>query len=111
MISWFSKNFTRSSNSKGETEQFYYGWIVVATLLVIGVIGFGISFSFGVFFTPLLEDFGSTRALISGIFSVYIVLGPVFAIFGKRSGSKDIYSDDNVNGGVQRNVVFASFLR
>ncbi len=82
MISWFSQNFTRSSNSKGEQEKLYYGWVVVATLLVIGVIGFGISFSFGVFFTPLLEDFGSTRALISGIFSVYIVLGPMFAIFG-----------------------------
>jgi len=82
LISQFIKSFTRSSNSRGEKEQFYYGWVVVATLLVIGIIGFGISLSFGVFFKPLLEEFGSTRVLTSGIFSVYMILGSMFAILG-----------------------------
>ncbi|MDP3878919.1 MAG: MFS transporter [Dehalococcoidales bacterium] len=58
----------------------YYGWVVVGALFLVGVISFGISTSFGVFFKPLIEDFGSSRMLTSGIFSVYIVLGSFFGV-------------------------------
>ncbi|MFC1932290.1 MFS transporter [Chloroflexota bacterium] len=94
MITWFSRNFAGSSNSKGGKEQFDYGWVMVATLLVIGITGFGISGAFGVFLKPLVEDFSSTRVLTSGIFSVYIVLGAMFAVLGgwalDRYGAKII---------------------
>lgn len=82
MISRFSQSLTRSSNSRGEKKQFYYGWVVVASLLVIGVIDFGISISFGVFFKPLLESFDLTRVVTSGIFSVYMALVALFSILG-----------------------------
>ena len=82
MISRSSQSFTPSANARGQKKPFYYGWVVAATFLVIGVIGFGISLSFGVFFTPLLEEFGSSRTLTSTIFSVYMILGSIFAILG-----------------------------
>lgn len=60
----------------------YYGWIVVAACLFIGVISFGIRYSYGVFFKSLEQDFGWSRALTSGVFSGYMLLCCVFAILG-----------------------------
>ena len=82
MLSWFSQTLTRSSNSRGEKKPLFYGWVVVATLLVIGAISFGISVSFGVFFKPLSESFDLSRLVTSMIFSVYMILGALFAIIG-----------------------------
>ena len=69
-----------ASNQK--TDRFYYGWVVVLALVIIGIISQGIRFSFGVFFESLESDFGLTRALTSEIFSVYMVFGSVFGIVG-----------------------------
>ena len=49
---------------------FYYGWfIVVAACIGIGLTA-GISNTQGVFFKPLLEDFGWTRAMVAGAFAL-----------------------------------------
>lgn len=82
MLSWLTKDSSSSSNSKIGKERFYYGWVVLAACLIIVMIGYGIRFSFGVFFKSLEQDFGLTRALTSGVFSVYMLLGGVFAILG-----------------------------
>jgi len=79
---WFRKNFSSSPSSKAGEGRFYYGWVVLATLFVIGLISFGIRFSFGVFFESLEEYFGLSRAQTSAVFSVYVVLTSVFAILG-----------------------------
>ena len=50
--------------------RFFYGYIVVATALSIMVIISGAHFSFGVFFKPMLTEFGWTRAITSGAFSL-----------------------------------------
>jgi MFS family permease len=60
----------------------FYGWVVVATFLVIGTTIWGIRFSFGVFFKSIEGEFNLTRAATSGIFSAYMVLGGVFTILG-----------------------------
>ncbi|MFH1031725.1 MAG: MFS transporter [Chloroflexota bacterium] len=52
----------------------YYGWIMLAACFVIGITVWGTRFSFGVFFNALQDDFGWTRAMTSGIFSVYMTL-------------------------------------
>ena len=62
--------------------RFYYGWVVVAACLFIGVIVYGIRYSYGVFFTSLAQDFSWSRALTSGVFSGYMLLCCVFAILG-----------------------------
>ncbi|MFC2068416.1 MFS transporter [Chloroflexota bacterium] len=59
-----------------------YGWIVLAACMAMVVISSGIRFSFGVFFKPIEAEFGLSRALTSGIFSVYMVLSALFAILG-----------------------------
>ena len=80
--SQLGKNLSSSSSSKGEEARFYYGWVILATVFVIGLISFGIRFSFGVFFESLEGYFGWSRAQTSGVFSLYVVLTCVFAILG-----------------------------
>lgn len=57
---------------------FYYGYVIVALSFIIMVIAWGVNYSFGVFFTPLLREFGWSRAMTSGAFS----LGIFFEGFG-----------------------------
>jgi MFS family permease len=53
---------------------FYYGWVVVGACFIITGISYGIQYSFGVFFKPILEEFGWTRAMMSGVVSVYMIV-------------------------------------
>ena len=79
MMQWFKKHFSygRSSSNK---ERFYYGWIMLLSLFIISIILFGLYGSFGVFFKPLQEDFDWNRALISAMYSLFLLLSGVFAI-------------------------------
>lgn len=63
-------------------EKVFYGWVVVVAGLIIGLISFGIRYSFGVFFKSIESEFALTRAATSGIFSAYMVLAGVFSILG-----------------------------
>jgi len=63
-------------------DRLFYGWVVVVAFLVIGTTIFGIRFSFGIFFKSIESEFDLTRTVTSGIFSVHMVLSPVFAILG-----------------------------
>lgn len=47
-----------------------YGWVVVAGAFVANAVGFGILYSFTVFFPPILKEFGSGRGATSIIVSV-----------------------------------------
>lgn len=62
---------------------FFYGYVIVAVGLLTLLIMFGIYNTFGVFLTPVLDDFGWTRALLSGAFSIsWIVYGLMAIIMG-----------------------------
>jgi len=62
----------------------YYGYIVVLIACLILTVTQGTYFSFGVFFKPLLEDFGWTRAMTSGAFSICsILVGLLHIITGR----------------------------
>ena len=63
-------------------DKLFYGWVVVAAFFIVGTIIWGIRFSFGVFFNSIESEFNLTRAATSTIFSIYMVLGGVFAILG-----------------------------
>jgi len=63
-------------------RRLYYGWVVLAACLAVGVVCWGVRFSFGVFFKSLEEEFVWTRALTSSVFSVYLLLGCGFAVLG-----------------------------
>jgi MFS family permease len=61
----------------------FYGYIVVAVALFITAIAFGPYFAFGVFFKPVLTEFGWTRAMTSGAFSLaMIVQGLISVVMG-----------------------------
>ena len=66
--------------------RFFYGYIVVAASFFVFVAVWGSYNSFGVFFKPLLAEFGWTRALTSGAFSLsWIVQGAFSIVIGRLS--------------------------
>jgi MFS family permease len=73
-------------------ETFFYGYIVVIAAFSIMVVSWAIYNSFGVFFTPLLNEFGWERATTSGAFSlsmfIYGVLGVVVGALNDRFGPR-----------------------
>lgn len=60
----------------------FYGWVITFTGFILCVIGIGARYSFGIFFESLEAEFGMSRAMTSGIFSVYMILCAGVAIFG-----------------------------
>ncbi len=60
--------------SPGAKPEFFYGYIIVATAFSIMVAIFGLYYSFGIFFDPVLLEFGWTRATTSGAFSLSMIV-------------------------------------
>ena len=52
----------------------FYGYIIVALIFIIQMIMAGSSVTFGVFFKPMINEFGWSRALISGAVSFSRIL-------------------------------------
>lgn len=71
-------------SSSETTPRFFYGYVVVATATIIMLAMWGTYYSFGIFFKPLLEEFGWTRAMTSGAFSISTILHGIGAIFAGR---------------------------
>ena len=60
----------QESNQPLDTRpRFFYGYIIVALIFIIQVVMFGANATSGVFFKPIINEFGWSRALISGAFS------------------------------------------
>ena len=64
-----------------KNRRLFYGYIVVGAAFVIQILTWGIYNSYGVFFNPLLDEFGWSRAIISGAASVSQFLVGVGAMF------------------------------
>lgn len=58
----------------------FYGWVVLAAMLVFGTTIWGVYYSYGVFFKSLQSEFNLSRAATSSVFSAQMVLGCGFAI-------------------------------
>jgi len=54
--------------------RYFYGYVVVATCFLIQVIGWGIHNSYGIFFTPLVQEFGWSRASVAGAASMSLLV-------------------------------------
>ena len=76
MERWKEKNMPELN----KTTRLFYGWLVAGAAFVVMIVCFGVQYSFGVFFKPLIAEFGWTRAATSGIFSLYMVVRAVFSI-------------------------------
>lgn len=70
----------------------YYGWVVVSACFAGSMVVFGLSYSFGVFFEPLLADFDGARSDVSLVFSLHsfmlyigaVVIGRFVDVYGTR---------------------------
>ncbi len=63
-------------------DKLFYGWVVVAALLVIATFTYGLDNSFGVFLKSIESEFGLSRAVTSSVFSIHMVLGIIFSLLG-----------------------------
>jgi MFS family permease len=74
----------------------FYGYVVVAAAFLVMAVSSGAIYSFSVFFAPLQQEFGWSRALTSGAFSSYVVIQGLLSIWtGKlndRFGPRAILS-------------------
>jgi MFS family permease len=70
--------------SPGARPRFFYGYIVVGAALLIMTIMWGAYNSFGIFFKPVQTEFGWTRTMTTGGFSLsWIVQGLLGIIMGR----------------------------
>jgi MFS transporter, OFA family, oxalate/formate antiporter len=67
-----------------ERPGLFYGYIIVVFSFLILMICFGINYSFGIFFNPLLQDFGWTRAVTSVGFSISTFVSGIAGIITGR---------------------------
>ena len=73
-------------------SQFFYGYFIVGLAFMIMFVLWGVFYAFGIFFKPILKEFGWTRAMTAGAFSlcsivqglVAIALGGLTDKFGTR---------------------------
>jgi len=64
----------------GNESGFFYGYFVVGVSMLIISIMWGVYYAFGVFFKPVLNEFGWTRAMTSGAFSLASIINGFLAI-------------------------------
>ena len=63
---------------------FFYGYTIVISCFIIQAIGIGTYIAFGVFFKPLLADFGWSRATLSGAHSLALIIAGFLGILVGR---------------------------
>ena len=74
----------KASGLKGSKPRFFYGYVIVAIAFLLMLIMWGAYYSFGIFFEPLLAEFGWTKAMTSGAFSLSFFLTGVLGVLAGR---------------------------
>lgn len=102
LTSGHEENLSVSTDIKLAERSSRYGWVVLGACVVVVAVTFGTRYSFGVFFKPLETDFGWSRAVTSGVFSVYMAIclfmAPLGGWLGDRYGPKVIAVMGGVTG-------------
>lgn len=72
----------------------YYGWVIVLACFIGTFVIYGLTYSFGIFFEQMLEEFDQTRGLVSiafGVQTFFLYAGAsVIGIFIDRYGTRRI---------------------
>ncbi|MDP2647575.1 MAG: MFS transporter [Desulfobacterales bacterium] len=63
-------------------DNIFYGWVIVAASLAIGLTNYGMRYSFGVFFNSIETEFYLSRAVTSGIFSAHMAISSIASVLG-----------------------------
>ncbi|MFQ6672833.1 MAG: MFS transporter [Candidatus Tectimicrobiota bacterium] len=79
---------------KPASAWWWYGTVVVAASFAIFTVVYGVRFSFAIFFVAVLEEFGWSRALLAGVFSlgtlVFGCTSPVAGSLVDRYGARRV---------------------
>ena len=67
--------------SNMNTSRPYYGYLIVFLSFIIMCVQWGVIYSFGVFLKPLIVEFGWTRAMTAGAFSISSIIGGLTTIY------------------------------
>ncbi|MFC2039016.1 MFS transporter, partial [Chloroflexota bacterium] len=89
---------------KSLKQKLFYGYVVVVIASLANLVLGGTHYTFSVFFEPLASEFGWTRAVTSGAFSLYMILhGFLFIVTGKlndRLGPRIVLSGCGIIMGI-----------
>jgi MFS family permease len=69
---------------KPRRNSLYYGYIIVLWGFILAMFGWGLFYIYGVFFRPLENEFGWTRAVTSGAFSLSILVSGLTGMLAGR---------------------------
>lgn len=75
-------------SNKSKNPRLFYSYIIVAVAFFIMVVAYGAYYSFGVFFKPVLAEFGWSRAVTSGAYSFSFLLYGFLGMFMGRLSDK-----------------------
>ena len=65
-------------------SKYFYGYNIVASGFVIQAVCFGSMFTFGIFFREFQAEFGWSRTVISGAWSLaFFIMGPIGILAGR----------------------------
>jgi MFS family permease len=73
-----------SPGARPGSGRVFYGWTVVAAAFFVLFMAYGTQYAFGVFFAALVDEFGWSRASLSGVFSLYAAVYSGFALVAGR---------------------------
>ena len=73
-----------AGSAESDGSPVHYGWIVVGAAFTVLFLAYGVQYSFGLFFTALTEEFGWSRASLSGVFSLYAAAYSFLGLFAGR---------------------------
>jgi MFS family permease len=77
-----------SASNKTDKSKFFYGYYIVGAGFLTMMVMLGAQYSFGIFFKPMLDEFGWSRALTSGAYSLNVIVQGVFTILAGRLNDK-----------------------
>ena len=79
---------------RGKNHQSQWGWVVVGAAFVTMALLYGLWYSYSVFLVALLKEFGWSRSVTAGAFSVFAlvhaVVGPFFGPIAERFGPRRV---------------------
>ncbi|HEX2172636.1 MAG TPA: MFS transporter, partial [Dehalococcoidia bacterium] len=73
-------NMSSLTTQRARTAGLHRGWIVMLAGFLVGTVAYGVYFSFGIFYPPIIAEFGWSRGVVSGAFSISLATYSIFAV-------------------------------
>lgn len=64
--------------------RFFYGYVIVIAGFIIFTAVFGLNYTYGIFFKPLIAEFGWSRAVTSAAYSIMTIIAGILGIIAGR---------------------------